>query len=71
MYVEEIIKSTNAYKIISGDKKRNTLSHAYLIICSDGESIRDYLKIFVIDKPTSSTLITPIFITRYKFSENF
>ena len=46
MYVEEIIKSTNAYKIISGDKKRNTLSHAYLIICSDGESIRDYLKIF-------------------------
>ena len=46
MYEIELIKSTNAYKIISGDKKRESLSHAYLIVCADGESLRDYLKIF-------------------------
>lgn len=45
-YLEELIKSTNAYKIIKGDKKRGTLSHAYLIVCPDGEFLRDYLKVF-------------------------
>ena len=46
MYVEELIKTTNAYKIISGEKKRDALSHAYLIVCPDGELIREYLKVF-------------------------
>ena len=46
MYVEELIKSTNAYKIIQGEKKRNALSHAYLIVCPDTDYLREYLKVF-------------------------
>lgn len=46
MYVEELIRSTNAYKIIKGEKKRGALSHAYLIVCSDAEYVKPYLKIF-------------------------
>ena len=46
MYVTELIKSTNAYKIISGEKKRGALSHAYLIVCPDGDYLREYLKVF-------------------------
>ena len=46
MYVEELIKSTNAYKIILGEKKRNALSHAYLIVCPDADYLREYLKVF-------------------------
>ena len=46
MYVEELIKSTNAYKIIAGEKKRNALSHAYLIVCPDADYLKEYLKVF-------------------------
>ena len=46
MYVEELIKSTNAYKIIAGEKKRNSLSHAYLIVCPDADYLKEYLKVF-------------------------
>ena len=46
MYVTELIKSTNAYKIISGEKKRGALSHAYLIVCPDGDFLKEYLKVF-------------------------
>lgn len=46
MYIDELIKSTNAYKIISGEKKRGALSHAYLIVCPDADFLRDYLKVF-------------------------
>ena len=46
MYIDELIKSTNAYKIISGEKKRGALSHAYLIVCPDGDFLREYLKVF-------------------------
>ena len=46
MYVTELIKSTNAYKIISGEKKRGALSHAYLIVCPDGDFLKAYLKVF-------------------------
>ena len=41
-----LIKKTNAYKIISGDKKANRLSHAYLILMSDKQMLSDYLKFF-------------------------
>lgn len=44
--VKNLIKESNAYKIVVGDKRRGTLSHAYLIVCSDGAFMRDYLKIF-------------------------
>ena len=46
MYIEELIKTTNAYKIISGEKKKDSLSHAYLLVCDDGEYMREYLKVF-------------------------
>ncbi len=40
---ESLIKSTNAYKIISGDKKSGNLSHAYLVVCSDKVALKNYL----------------------------
>lgn len=40
---ETLIKSTNAYKIISGDKKSGNLSHAYLVVCSDKVALKNYL----------------------------
>ena len=46
MYVTDLIKSTNAYKIIAGEKKRGALSHAYLIVCPDGDYLKEYLKVF-------------------------
>ncbi len=41
-----LIKKTNAFKIISGDKKANRLSHAYLVLTSDKEMLSEYLKFF-------------------------
>ncbi len=41
-----ILKGTNAYKTVLGDKKRGTLSHAYLILTADGEFLGEYLKLF-------------------------
>ncbi len=46
MTFAEIVKTTNAYKIMAGEKRNDVLSHAYLIICDDGKALRDYLKIF-------------------------
>ena len=40
---ETLIKNTNAYKIIAGDKSRGDLSHAYLVVCSDAVALRNYL----------------------------
>lgn len=44
--LKAIIKNTNAYKIIKGDKKAQKLSHAYLIISQDGDMLKNYLKVF-------------------------
>ena len=41
-----LIKKTNAYKIIKRDKEKSALSHAYLIISSDGDNLLTYLKEF-------------------------
>lgn len=41
-----LLKNTNAYKIIVGDKKRGTLSHAYLVVCPDGILLREYMREF-------------------------
>lgn len=41
-----LLKKTNAYKIIKRDKEKSALSHAYLIICSDGDNLLTYLKDF-------------------------
>ena len=43
---EKVIKNTNAYKIIYGEKKRGELSHAYLIVCPDGVMLKTYMKLF-------------------------
>ena len=42
-----LIKETNAYKSLKNDKTSGKLSHAYLILCPDGEFLSQYLKIFV------------------------
>ncbi len=41
-----LIKDTNAYRTIKGDKSQGRLSHAYLLLTSDGENLDEYLKIF-------------------------
>ena len=46
MDINSLIKNTKAYKIFSGDKKNNTLSHATLIVCDDSELLESYLKVF-------------------------
>ncbi len=46
MSLDALIKSTNAYKIIESEKRSGLLSHAYLLLCDDGEYLREYLKIF-------------------------
>lgn len=43
---EKVIRNTNAYKIIYGEKKRGELSHAYLIVCPDGVMLKMYIKLF-------------------------
>ncbi len=40
-----LLNSTNAYKTVKGDKQSNRLSHAYLLLCADGEMLGEYLKI--------------------------
>ncbi len=42
----EIIKNTNAYKVIKLDKQKNTLSHAYLLTCDDKAMLSSYALMF-------------------------
>lgn len=44
--LSRLVKSTGAYKIVKGDKQAGKLSHAYLIVCSDGVNLSEYLKVF-------------------------
>ncbi len=44
--MSKLIEQTNAYKIVSGDLKRGTLSHAYLIVCADRDKAEEYAKSF-------------------------
>ena len=41
-----LIKDTSAYRTILGDKEKDTLSHAYLLLTADGDYLDEYLKIF-------------------------
>ena len=41
---EELVKETTAYKIISTEKKKGALSHAYLVVCADTYALKTYLK---------------------------
>lgn len=47
MDVLSLLKTTGAYKAVKNDKESGTLSHAYLVLCSDGEYLTEYLKCFV------------------------
>ena len=40
---EELVKDTTAYKIISTEKQKGALSHAYLVVCADKYALRPYL----------------------------
>ena len=39
-----LVKRTEAYNVISRDKAQGRLSHAYLVLCSDGANLGEYLK---------------------------
>ena len=41
-----LLKETSAYKTIVGEKKAGRLSHAYLFLTPDGDTLREYLKFF-------------------------
>ena len=41
-----LIKDTNAFKTVKGDRDGGRLSHAYLLICADGKYLTEYLKVF-------------------------
>ena len=41
-----LLKETSAYKTIIGEKRAQRLSHAYLFLTPDGDTLREYLKIF-------------------------
>ena len=41
-----LTKKTEAYKIISAEKRAGKLSHAYLILCPDKYNLKNYLKVF-------------------------
>lgn len=43
--MKELVKNSSAYKIIASDKKAGKLSHAYLVVCQDGDMHDEYLKI--------------------------
>ena len=38
-----LVKDTNSYKIVRGEKSKNTLSHAYILVCQDEKCLNNYL----------------------------
>ena len=47
--MEQLIKHTTAYKLFSGDRKGNKLSHAYMLDFADTANLRAALKIFALE----------------------
>lgn len=47
--MEKLLKSTTAYKILSGDRLSRRLSHAYLLHFQDAVKMREALKIFALE----------------------
>lgn len=47
--MERLIKGTTAYKILSGDRRENKLSHAYLLDFNDSKNLRAALKMFALE----------------------
>lgn len=47
--MEKLIKSTTAYRILSGDRQGGKLSHAYMLHFEDAKNMRDALKLFALE----------------------
>ena len=47
--MEKLIKSTTAYRILSGDRQGGKLSHAYMLHFEDAKNMRDTLKLFALE----------------------
>lgn len=47
--MRELICGTAAYKIFDGDRRNNTLSHAYMLYFPDERNLREALKLFALD----------------------
>ena len=47
--MEQLIKSTAAYKIFCGDRRADRLSHAYMLYFSDARNLRPALKLFALE----------------------
>lgn len=47
--MEQLIYGTAAYKIFSGDRRNNTLSHAYMLYFADERNLRQALKLFALE----------------------
>lgn len=43
--MKNLVKNSAAYKVIASDKAAGRLSHAYLVVCQDGDMHEEYLKI--------------------------
>ena len=47
--MESLLKGTTAYKILSGDRRSDRLSHAYMLDFPDVKNMRAALKIFALE----------------------
>ena len=47
--MEKLIKNTTAYRILSGDRQSNKLSHAYMLHFEDAKNMREALKLFALE----------------------
>lgn len=47
--MEKLIKKTTAYRILSGDRQGNKLSHAYMLHFEDAKNMREALKLFALE----------------------
>ena len=47
--MEKLIKNTTAYKILSGDRQGDKLSHAYMLHFEDAKNMREALKLFALE----------------------
>lgn len=47
--MDRLIKSTTAYRILSGERRENKLSHAYMLHFEDARNMREALKLFALE----------------------
>ena len=44
--MEQLLKNTQAYRLIKKESEENTYSHAYLLLLNDSRNLKESLKIF-------------------------